>query len=183
VIAIDTQILIYAHRAEYPGHLKARACIAELALSGERWAIPMHCLVEFYAAVTGSRMRPPSTPEQATEQIDSWLSSPTCGILSEDAKTWMVTRDLLRSARIMGGQAYDARIAAVCLQHGVTTLWTNDRGFFMFPALHVLNPLTDIPSRADETRAAYGSRSRGMLATPAPPRAKPTDARYKVKRR
>ena len=43
--------------------------------------------------------------------------------------------------RITGPKVHDARIAAICLQHGVTELWSADRDFSRFPALKVVNPL------------------------------------------
>jgi hypothetical protein len=36
---------------------------------------------------------------------------------------------------------HDARIAALCLQHGVSELLTADRDFSRFPALRTRNPL------------------------------------------
>jgi predicted nucleic acid-binding protein len=36
---------------------------------------------------------------------------------------------------------HDARIAALCLSHGVYELWSGDRDFSRFPALRVRNPL------------------------------------------
>jgi uncharacterized protein len=156
MIAIDTQILVYAHRQGLQWHDRARDRIAELVTSGTRWAIPMHCLIEFYAKVTHRMFRPPSTPEQAIAQIDAWLQVPSLTVLGDDARTWATTRDLLEAAQIMGDQAHDARIAAVCLQHGVTELWTKDRNFLNYPALRVRDPLIDIhPTRASERRAAY----------------------------
>lgn len=42
----------------------------------------------------------------------------------------------------MAGEAvHDARIAALCLQHGVSELWSADRDFGRFPKVPVLNPL------------------------------------------
>ncbi len=157
MIAIDTQILVFAHKASSQWHERASERIAELANTRARWAIPMHCLVEFYANVTHpTYYRPPSTPAQAIDQIDAWLESPSLSLLSEDARTWTVMRTLLSSARIVGKPAYDARIAAVCLQHGVTELWTNDRDFLKFPALRVHNPLVDIhPTGVRERGARY----------------------------
>jgi len=32
-------------------------------------------------------------------------------------------------------------VAALCLEHGITELWTADRDFSRFPALKVRNPL------------------------------------------
>jgi hypothetical protein len=157
VIAIDTQILVYAHRQESAWHDRALDRIRELAASPVPWAIPMHCLTEFYAKVTQrGAFRVASTPAQAIAQIDEWLSAPRISVLDENGRTWHVLRDLLSAARTTGARAYDARIAAVCIQHGVTELWTNDRDYLAFPALRVRNPLVDIqPTGAKEPRVAY----------------------------
>jgi len=45
------------------------------------------------------------------------------------------------AGRITGGRVHDARIAALCLEHDVTELWSADRDFTRFPALKVRNPL------------------------------------------
>lgn len=157
MIAIDTHILVYAHRKETPWHERARDRIGELVMTGTRWAIPMHCLIEFYAKVTHRTMwNPPTRPAQAIAQIEEWLTAPSCSVLADNAHTWPAARDLLDAAQISGDQAYDARIAAVCLQHGVTELWTKDRHFLSYPALRVRDPLIDIPpTRASERRATY----------------------------
>jgi len=42
----------------------------------------------------------------------------------------------------MGPLVHDARVAAICLQHGIRELWSSDRDFGRFPRLQVLNPLT-----------------------------------------
>jgi predicted nucleic acid-binding protein len=36
---------------------------------------------------------------------------------------------------------HDARVAALCLQYGVKTLWTADRDFARFAPLRAVNPL------------------------------------------
>jgi predicted nucleic acid-binding protein len=77
VIAVDTNILVYAHRADSPFHDRARLTLEPLALA----------------------------------------------------------------ARAHGGAIHDARIAAICLAHGVAELWSADRDFSRFPALAVRNPL------------------------------------------
>jgi toxin-antitoxin system PIN domain toxin len=163
VIAVDTQILVYAHRRESLWHEPAFRRLAELATSPTRWAIPVHCLVEFYSIVTRPRRyQPPSTPAEAIAQIDELLSAPRVRVLEENAQTWFVLRDLLAAARVAGPPAYDARIAAVCIQHGVTELWTADRDYLAYPALRVRNPLIDIPpTRASEPRGTYKIKASG----------------------
>ena len=165
MIAIDTQILVYAHRRDSSWHQRARACIVDIANGGIRWAIPLHSLVEFYAVVTRPGLyKPPSTPAQALAQIDFWLEAPTVEVLSEGAETWQVVRPLVTAAAITGPRIYDARIAAVCLAHGVTELWTHDRDMSRFPQLRTRDPLIDIAGRAKEPRATYRPRGRRTRA-------------------
>jgi uncharacterized protein len=162
MIAIDTPILVFAHRRDAVWHDRARELIEQLVTSGTRWGIPFHCVIEFFATAT---RRYGSTPQAAIEQVDAWLEAPSVAMLADDARTWQIVRDLLRAGRISGPHAHDARIAAVCLQHGVTELWTQDRDFLRFPMLRVRNPLIDIqPTGAREPRAAYGAASRAASA-------------------
>jgi predicted nucleic acid-binding protein len=51
-------------------------------------------------------------------------------------------RALVEPGRVAGPKIHDARIAALCLAHGVQALWTADRDFSRFPALQAVNPLT-----------------------------------------
>jgi predicted nucleic acid-binding protein len=50
-------------------------------------------------------------------------------------------RSALEQGRINDPQIPDARIAAICRDHGVRALWTSDRNFRRFPTLTVVNPL------------------------------------------
>jgi uncharacterized protein len=142
VITVDTNLLVYAHRADAGFHAEALACITALAESNAPWAIPWPCLHEFYAIVTHRRIYAPPTPAtRALDQIDAWLESPSLVLLAESATHWSLLKGLLTGARMQGPLVHDARIAALCLQHGVTTLWTADRDFARFASLHAIKPL------------------------------------------
>lgn len=142
MIALDTNILVYAHRVDSPFHDPAARRIAELAESTGGWAIPWPCIHEFLSVVTHPRIYAPPTPlARAIDQIEAWLESPTVNILAEGDAHWAALRPLLESSRIAGGQTHDARIAALCLQHGVHELWSADRDFSRFGGLAVVNPL------------------------------------------
>lgn len=142
MIAVDSNLLIYAHRSDSPWHSVADNAIAKLTEGHAAWAIPWPCLHEFLAIVTHSRIYVPATPvATALETIDYWLQSPNLILLSETGAYWDVLAELVRAARIQGPQIHDARIAALCLLHGVTELWSADRDFSRFPALKVVNPL------------------------------------------
>jgi hypothetical protein len=144
LIAVDTNILVYAHREDSPFHEAALARMIELAEGSSNWAIPWPCLHEFLAIVTHSRIYVPPTPlERATEQVDAWLGSPTVALLTESATHWATLRAMLSEGRISGPRVHDARVAALCRQHGVRQLWSADRDFSRFAGFSVVNPLID----------------------------------------
>jgi uncharacterized protein len=62
-------------------------------------------------------------------------------LLSEPAGYWQVLERLLAAGRVTGAKVHDARIAALCLSHGVSELWSADRDFSRFPELKTRNPL------------------------------------------
>jgi toxin-antitoxin system PIN domain toxin len=142
MIAVDTNILVYAHRQDAEFHQIAVQQITKLAQGQINWAIPWHCLHEFFAIVTHPRIYdPPSSTRQAIEQINAWLETPTLVLLTETTQHWQQLAELLSAGAIVGPMVHDARVAALCLQHGVQTLWTLDRDFSRFPSLSSQNPL------------------------------------------
>jgi toxin-antitoxin system PIN domain toxin len=142
MIAVDTNILVYAHREDSPWHEVAYTCIAELAEGHTAWAIPWPCIHEFLAIVTHSRIYSPPTPlAKAIDQVEAWLESPRLVLISESEDYWLQLRSALEPGRVSGPQVHDARIAALCQQHGISALWTADRDFGRFPGLKIYNPL------------------------------------------
>ena len=142
MIAVDTNILVYAHRAESVWNTAARSCLERLAADATRWMIPGACLHEFLAVVTHPQIyNPASTIDEAFEQIDIWKESPSLLVEVEGAGHLSVLRDLMTRGRISGPLVYDAHIAAICLECGVEELWSCDRDFLRFPQLKVVNPL------------------------------------------
>ncbi|HSN72820.1 MAG TPA: hypothetical protein VLT59_14990, partial [Steroidobacteraceae bacterium] len=67
--------------------------------------------------------------------------SPVAFLMAEGESHWDILKDLLAAGQTRGPAVHDARIAAICLSHGVTELWTADRDFSRFPALTTRNPL------------------------------------------
>lgn len=142
MIAVDTNILVYAHREDSPFHGPASESMMELSEGIATWAIPWPCLHEFLAIVTHPRIyAPPSPLSRALDQIEAWLESPTLVLLSESAEHWTTLRTLLTAGRIAGPRVHDARVAALCRQHGVREFWSADRDFGRFADLPVVNPL------------------------------------------
>jgi toxin-antitoxin system PIN domain toxin len=142
MIAVDSNLLVYAHREDSPWHHAAYARIVKLAEGSAAWAIPWPCIHEFLSIVTHPQIYVPPTPlEKAIDQVEAWLESPNLVLLSESEDYWSQLRSILQAGRVSGPQVHDARIAALCQQHGVNELWTIDRDFSRFPGLFVRNPL------------------------------------------
>lgn len=142
MIAVDTNILVHAHREDSPWHAAAKARLT--GLGAQRWAIPWPCVHEFIAVITHPRIFNPPTPlADALRTMESWLEAPLLALLGELAGYWDVLAEVLQGARVAGPRVHDARIAALCIQHGVTELWTMDRDFSRFPQVTVKNPLAD----------------------------------------
>jgi predicted nucleic acid-binding protein len=68
-------------------------------------------------------------------------NAPQLCLIAEQDAYWEELETLAAGGKIGGPQIHDARVAALCLQHGVSELWTADRDFTRFPALKTRNPL------------------------------------------
>ncbi|MEA2990960.1 MAG: uncharacterized protein QOG83_3671 [Alphaproteobacteria bacterium] len=142
MIAVDTNILVYAHREDSPFHKTAARCLVELAEGRVPWAIPWPCVHEFLAIATHPRIYDPPTPlAAALNQVDAWLSAPNLVLLAESDEYWPELRALAMDGRVTGARIHDARVAALCKHHGVGELWSADRDFGRFSKLKVINPL------------------------------------------
>lgn len=145
MIAVDTTLLVFAHRRDSDFHAAAANRIRELAERNETWAVPWLCLYEFLAVVTHPEIYdPPTALHQALAQVSAWLESPSLVLLAEGPGYEDRLFAVLRDSRVVGLRIHDARIAALCLYHGVQELWSADRDFTRFPSLAVRNPLTEM---------------------------------------
>jgi toxin-antitoxin system PIN domain toxin len=139
VIAVDTNVLVYAHRGDAPHHERAARALTSLA--GSRWAVPWPCVHEFLAVVTNARIFTTPTPlATALAALDAAQAGGAV-FLSEAGDHLRRLAELLDTSGASGPKVHDARIAAVCLGHGISELWTADRDFGYFPALRTRNPL------------------------------------------
>jgi len=92
--------------------------------------------------VTNARIfKTPATPAQAIAFVDALAGSESLRLIGEGLGHLKRLGDLAKSAGVTGGGIHDARIAALCLEHGIRELWTADRDFSRFPTLKVANPL------------------------------------------
>ncbi|CAN5504396.1 type II toxin-antitoxin system VapC family toxin [soil metagenome] len=144
MIAVDTNILVYAHRRDSIFHAAAARLMRGLAEGTANWAVPWPCVHEFLAIVTRHSIWADPTPTaRAVDQIGAWLGAPTARTIAETDQHLAVLADLLLLGQITGAKVHDARVAALCISHGVRELWTADRDFSRFPQVRARNPLID----------------------------------------
>jgi len=147
MIAVDTNLLVYAHRRESRHHEGARHILRGLAEGREPWAIAWPCLYEFASVATNPRIwrQAASSPDQAWQQIAAWTGSPSLSLLTETDEFLPVLERFLRRPRVRGPVVHDARVAAIYIAHAVEELLTADRDFTLFPELPTRNPLAGLP--------------------------------------
>ena len=138
MIAVDTNVLVYAHRAETALHQAATRKLVDLAAGRGLWGLPVFCAGEFIRVVTHRRVfNPPSTLEEAIQFLERVVAAPGCRILRPEAGFFELLTTVAREADARGNLAFDAQIAALCREHGVSTLLTNDRDFARFEGLRL----------------------------------------------
>jgi uncharacterized protein len=142
MIAVDSNLLIYAHKEGSPFHTAAAERVDFLRHQRVAWAIPWPCIHEFIGIVTHPGIyKPASTLAEALGFVEALLASAQLHLLSESPGYYEKLRGIANTARLKGPRIHDARIAALCLHHGVSELWSAYRAFSAFPQLKVRNPL------------------------------------------
>lgn len=142
MIAIDTNLLVYAHRPEMPFHERARSVLTEAVAAAEPVCVPWPCAHEFLAVVSNPRIFKDPTPmDIALDAVKRLLATVPGGFLAEGEGYISVLEQIVRPALLQGAIVHDARVAALCIFHGVRVLWSVDRDFSRFADLTVVNPL------------------------------------------
>ena len=141
MIALDTNLLVYAHRRATPEHKAARRAIERARRSGRGWGIVEASIAEFYAIVTHpAAAGGPSTPAEAAAFVDA--------LVTADARVWTPSQafasrllQLAADLNVTGPRIFDLQIALAALDNGATELWTHDAHFVHVPGLRVVHPL------------------------------------------
>ncbi|MDE0047627.1 MAG: PIN domain-containing protein [bacterium] len=142
MIAVDTNLLVYAHRPEMSFHERARQVLTEAVAAPEPVCVPWPCAHEFLAVVSDPRVfRDPTPIDVALDAARRLLASLSGGFLAEGDGYLDALDQIARPALVQGPLVHDARVAALCRFHGVRVLWSADRDFSRFPDLIVVNPL------------------------------------------
>lgn len=133
MIAVDANVLVYAHRQETPLHAMALARLRALAEGSTPWALPTFCIGEFVRVVTHPRVfHPPTELDTALAFLDQLLGSPAARMIVPGPTFPERFAEACREGAVQGNLAFDAQLVAVCREHGVAEILTEDRDFARF---------------------------------------------------
>ena len=138
MIAVDTNILIYAHRGETELHEAAVSRLAALAEGAEKWALPVFCVTEFLRAVTDPRVFDSGIGRRPGHRvIQSLAAAPSCDAVRPGPEFLEILVETARRTQSRANPMFDAQIAALCQEHGIDTVPTNNRDLERFEPLKV----------------------------------------------
>lgn len=139
MIAIDTNILIFAHR-QCEQHEEAKQVLLNAADREDGWGFSLPSIVEFWKNVThASYPKPSSTKEAAaflaflSEELDAQVFMP---ILRFDHFLIHCAQEL----NVSGNRIFDLQIGLMAQLNGVREMWTCDRKFVHIPKLKIIHP-------------------------------------------
>lgn len=142
MIAVDTNLLVYAHRSGVPEHRRARAALERAANHSSGWGISLPVLGEFWSIVTHpNAVGGPSTGAQAASFIRALIAQAGMTIWTPDAD--FADRLLERAVRISvgGARIFDLQIALIAAENGAREIWTHDRNFLPLAGMRIHDPL------------------------------------------
>ena len=142
MIAVDTNLLVYAHRAATPEHHAARRAIESACETGRGWGIASPCLSEFWSVVTHSAVPPrPSSRRKAHAFIASLVGSGAGEIWEPGPGFGRRLLALAEDLKVNGVRIFDLQISLIAFENGATEIWSHDRNFIAPPGLRLHDPL------------------------------------------
>jgi toxin-antitoxin system PIN domain toxin len=142
VIAIDTNLLVYAHRSGVPEHVPAQHAIERASEDPRGWGVALATIAEFWMNVTHpAAAGGPSTTEQALDFIAALFSNGPGTVWMPREPFWNRFLQLASDLDVRGVRVFDLQIALTAFDNGATEIWTHDQDFVAFPGLRVRDPL------------------------------------------
>jgi toxin-antitoxin system PIN domain toxin len=141
MIAIDTNLLVYAHRAATPEHRAARGAIESALNAPGGCGITLPSVAEFFSLVTHPTASGRPSPPRAA--VDFLASLREGGVEDLGPGPAFAARLVQMAADlgVKGARIFDVQIGLCALDGGATEIWTHDGGFVKIPGLVIRDPL------------------------------------------
>jgi toxin-antitoxin system PIN domain toxin len=141
--AVDANVLLYASDRHSRFHRRAVEFLGECAARAEVFYVTWPTVMAYLRIATHPAVfQAPLAPEDAMRNVEALLNLHHARLLGEEEGFWVAYRRVTQGLSVRGNLVPDAHVAALLLQHGVRTLYTNDADFRRFAFLTVRNPFT-----------------------------------------
>ncbi len=148
---VDVNVLVYAHRPEWPDHHRYARWLDQARRVDEPLGVPTLTLSGFLRVVTHPRIfRDPTPLEAALAFAELLRAAPNHVAIEPGRRHWSAFIGLCRSADARGNQVPDAYLAAMAVERGAVWI-TADRGFARYRSLRWCHPFDDDPPTPDPT--------------------------------
>jgi len=139
--AIDVNVLLFASDSASPLHQRAAEFLAERATGPDILYLAWSTVISYLRISTHPAIfANPLQPDEAARNAATLLRLPHVRTLAEDDGFWELYREVTKTMPTRGNDVPDAHLATLLRQHGVATLYTNDRDFRKFDFLNVRDP-------------------------------------------
>lgn len=138
---LDVNILVYAADETSSRHVRARSLLEHVATSQSITYLFWPVLLGYMRIVTHPAIvDEPLSPEAALADIDDLIARPQIVVAGEGDRFWSGFKTVARAVQPRGALVPDAHLVALMREHGVATVWSNDRDFRKFDGISALNP-------------------------------------------
>ena len=142
MIAVDTNLLIYAHRSGLDEHRAAKRALQKASEDARGWGIPFPCIAEFWSVVTHPRSAGGgSAPAKARSFLRELIVEAGAFVWMPHESSWERLARLAQDLEVRGPRVFDLQIALAAFENGATEIWTHDRSFVAFPGITLHDPL------------------------------------------
>lgn len=141
MIAVDANLLVYAHVTSYEQHEAARGWLEGQLASAPRVGLPWPSLLAFMRLVTNPRVfSEPESVLDAWNQVEAWLDAGPTWVPVPTSRHREALGGCIAGTTLRANDVPDAHLAALAVEHGLQ-LATSDGGFARFKQLAWFDPL------------------------------------------
>lgn len=139
---VDVNILLYASDDASPRHAKAAEFLQGCANGGEVFCIAWITVMSYMRMATHPAIFDrPLSQRDAERNVSALIDLPHVRVIGEQEGFWALYREVTTEVPARGNLVPDAHLATILRQHGVRTLYTNDRDFRKFGFIDAQDPL------------------------------------------
>jgi toxin-antitoxin system PIN domain toxin len=139
--ALDVNVLLFASDRSNARHAAARQFLEVCAAGPEILCLTWPTLMGYLRIATHPRIfAEPLGSGEALDNVAALVGLPHVRVVTERDGFLDAYRRVAGDTPVRGNLVPDAHLAAILLQNGVRTLYTNDRDFRRFDSLDVRDP-------------------------------------------